>query len=164
MSHESSGTQKWWERPNMNNFSRKWNKKFKFGIYTNFNMRNWMVLSVFQKIHKLVSSGISQRSPGTQKDSKGPNINIFSRYWSKSWNLALRLISTWGIQRSCPHCFKIRPHLWDHKGPQAPKKGQKGQICAIQWCRQHFEHFQICLYSWCHRDPQGPKNVQKAKY
>ena len=68
---QAPGTQK---VSKVNNYQRKWYKKLKFGISTNFYMGNTMMESKCEKFQNLTPPVTSQ-APGTQKGSK---VNNFS--------------------------------------------------------------------------------------
>ena len=73
---QSPGTKK---GSKANNFTNNWNKKLKFGICTNFDTRNAVMKSKFQKFQNLTPLVTSQ-SPGTKKGSKANN---FTNNWNK---------------------------------------------------------------------------------
>ena len=73
---QSPGTKK---GSKANNFTNNWNKKLKFGICTNFDTRNAVIKSKFQKFQNLTPLVTSQ-SPGTKKGSKANN---FTNNWNK---------------------------------------------------------------------------------
>ena len=68
------GTQK---GSKVNNYQRKWNKKLKFGICTNFDMGNTMMESKCEKLQNLTPP-VTSETTATQKGSK---VNNFSRKW-----------------------------------------------------------------------------------
>ena len=62
-----------------NNFTNNWNTKLKFDTCTNFDTRNAVIKSKFQKFQNLIALVTSQ-SPGTKKGSKANN---FTNNWNK---------------------------------------------------------------------------------
>ena len=73
---QSTGTKK---GSKANNFTNNWNKKLKFDTCTNFDTRNAVIKSKFQKFQNLTPLVTSQ-SPGTKKGSKANN---FTNNWNK---------------------------------------------------------------------------------
>ena len=53
----------------VNNYLRKWNKKLKFGICTNFDMGNAMIVSKWENVQNLTPP-VTSPAPGTQNVSK----------------------------------------------------------------------------------------------
>ena len=90
-----------------NNFTNNWNKKLKFGICTNFEKRNAVMKSKFQKFQNLTTL-ITSQPPGTKKGSKANN---FTNNWNKKLKLTIALILTRAIQWRSPNIkkFKIWP-------------------------------------------------------
>ena len=66
-----------------NNFTNNWNQNLKFGICTNFEKRNAVMKSKFQKFQNLTTL-ITSQPPGTKKGSKGNN---FTNNWNKKLKL-----------------------------------------------------------------------------
>ena len=70
-SHGSPDAQK---VPSVNNFWRKWTRKFKIGIGSNFGVGNSMIHSYLESFHNQVQPVTSQCSPGAQT---APSVNNF---------------------------------------------------------------------------------------
>ena len=113
---------------NVNNFSMKGIEMLKFGICNNFVMGNSRVESKFQN---LVPTVTSQCPLGSQNTPQKSQMLITSQgNGMKSWNLAFRLICSWGI-RWLSHnfnIFKMYTQLWRHRVPGVPKYPKKGQM------------------------------------
>ena len=69
---------------NVDNSSRKWNKKLKIGINTNFGTRNSMVESSFENFQNFTPPVMSQGSTGAQNVS---NLHNTSKKMNKKFKI-----------------------------------------------------------------------------
>jgi hypothetical protein len=87
-------------------------------------------------------------SPGDPKYHKKGQIFLISQGdWMKSWNLAFKLLSSWGIRWWSQNrkMFRIWTHLWRHRVPWGTKIPQEVSN-ILNFSRRLNEKFKFGIY------------------